>query len=69
MNEYLFGAGAVLALSFVGWIVATEVRLRTLQGKLLVQDEKVKDDETVSSVHDDSDAELNDLVREDIGGT
>lgn len=69
MSEYLIGAGAMLALSFIGWIVATEMRLRTLQGKLLVSNEKNLDNAIEAEVHADTDAELDSFVRVALGRT
>lgn len=62
MNSYEFGAGVTLALALIGWGAAIEIRMRNLQGSLLISQEEVKDEEIVQKVHALSDAELDALL-------
>lgn len=68
MNYCEFGAGAMLVLLFVGGLVYVEIRIRKLEGSLVVSNQRVIDDSIVQKVHSLSDADLHALSAEFLGG-
>lgn len=67
MDQFWIGAGAIAGLSFIGWIIWTEWRLKTLQSATLLSQEKLKDDKIKSGVSSLSNAELDGLLKSSLG--
>lgn len=58
MNSYEWGTVIVAVLGFVTWAIATEVRLRDVQAKLILSEQKNQDAAIVASVHGEPDSQL-----------
>ena len=69
MNNYELGAGALLAFALIGWHIITEIRIRELQAALTISNEKAQDDKIKSDVHALSESDLNNEVRDFLGGS
>lgn len=67
MNNFELGAGAVFALSIVGFIIWLWIRVRALESVTIVEKEKITDDKIVSKNHALSDAERDALLRTHLG--
>ncbi len=63
------GAGALLAFALVGWHIISEIRIRALQSALIVSNQKVQDEKIKSDVHALSESDLNNEVRDFLGGS
>lgn len=67
MTYFEIGAGVTVGLGVIGWIAITEFRIRSLSSSLLRSEEALKDAQITAKTNKLSDAELDGLLKSDIG--
>ena len=68
MNVIEWGAVISAGLSFAGWVISLEVRLRDVQAKLLISEQKNKDAAITNEVKTLSDSQLDADIASELGG-